>query len=73
MRAFKSLVFFLVLCLIVEILGGWLTALSVRDWYPSLIKPPFTPPFLAFWTRLDIVICAYGDCRVARVASASSL
>ncbi|MBN9376889.1 MAG: hypothetical protein BGO14_01815 [Chlamydiales bacterium 38-26] len=59
MRTFKGLVFFLVLCLSVEILGGWLTALSVRDWYPSLVKPPFTPPSWLFgpvWTLLYVLM-----------------
>lgn len=42
-------------CLAVGALGGLATASSVRDWYPTLNKPLFTPPAWLFgpvWTTL---------------------
>lgn len=36
-------------------LGGWVTAASVKDWYPTLRKPSFNPPDWLFgpvWTFL---------------------
>lgn len=36
-------------------LGGFFTSRSVADWYPTLIKPSFTPPsrvFMPVWTSL---------------------
>jgi len=37
------------------LLGAWATATSVREWYPTLAKPWFTPPNWIFgpaWTTL---------------------
>ena len=45
----------LVLCFGVAALGGISTVAGVRDWYPGLSKPPWTPPSWAFgpiWTVL---------------------
>lgn len=39
--------------------AGWATAQGVRDWYPTLIKPPFNPPSWVFgpvWTLLYILM-----------------
>jgi tryptophan-rich sensory protein len=39
--------------------AGWATAQGVRDWYPSLVKPPFNPPAWVFgpvWTTLYILM-----------------
>ena len=36
-------------------LGGFFTSRSVAEWYPTLIKPSFTPPswlFMPVWTTL---------------------
>jgi tryptophan-rich sensory protein len=45
----------LIACFSVAALGGWWTAQSVRDWYPTLIKPSWNPPSWVFgpvWTVL---------------------
>ncbi|MDP1835299.1 MAG: TspO/MBR family protein [Chlamydiales bacterium] len=49
----------LALCLIVCVGGGWVTGLvtedSVTTWYPTLVKPSWTPPNYLFpiaWTIL---------------------
>ena len=50
-----SLVGFMLLCFAVAALGGLSTAEAVQSWYPSLDKPPWTPPNWAFgpiWTFL---------------------
>ena len=43
----------LALCFTVSSLGGAVTAGPVKTWYPTLAKPAFTPPDIAFpivWT-----------------------
>lgn len=45
--------------LLVGGVAGWATTQGVRDWYPSLIKPPFNPPAWVFgpvWTILYILM-----------------
>jgi len=45
------------LCLAVELSAGWLTSFSVNTWYPTLVKPSWTPPSWIFgpvWTLLYI-------------------
>ncbi len=45
--------------LLVGGLAGWATAQGVRDWYPTLIKPPFNPPPWVFgpvWTLLYVMM-----------------
>jgi len=40
-------------------LGGWATAGSVTEWYPTLVKPPFNPPPWVFgpvWTVLYLLM-----------------
>jgi tryptophan-rich sensory protein len=47
------------LCLAVGWLGGLVTEPSVRTWYPTLVKPAWTPPDALFpivWTLLYIVM-----------------
>ncbi len=46
-------------CLLVELMGGWLTSSGVSTWYPSLAKPFWTPPNFLFgpiWTVLYILM-----------------
>jgi tryptophan-rich sensory protein len=57
-NAFRLLVS-LTVPLLVGALGGLATAQGVSDWYPSLVKPGFTPPAWVFgpvWTVLYIMI-----------------
>lgn len=45
--------------LLVGAVAGWATAQGVRDWYPTLVKPPFNPPSWVFgpvWTLLYILM-----------------
>lgn len=59
MRDGLALVGFVVLCLAVGSLGGWITAQPVVDWYPMLAKPSWTPPSWVFgpaWTVLYILM-----------------
>jgi len=47
------------LCLAVGAVGGLATASSVRDWYPTLVKPSFNPPAWVFgpvWTTLYVMM-----------------
>ena len=50
---------FLILCLGVGGVSGFVTAQSVLDWYPTLNKPFFNPPTWVFgpaWTLLFIMM-----------------
>jgi tryptophan-rich sensory protein len=45
----------IIICFIPALIGGLATSSSVTTWYPSLIKPDFTPPNWLFgpaWTVL---------------------
>ena len=49
----------MLLPLLVGGVAGWATAQGVRDWYPTLVKPPFNPPAWVFgpvWTLLYILM-----------------
>ena len=40
-------------------MGAWLTSRSVTTWYPTLVKPPWTPPDWVFgpvWTVLYVLM-----------------
>jgi tryptophan-rich sensory protein len=53
------LILFLAICLAVGALGSLPTASSVRSWYPTLRKPPGTPPSWIFgpvWTTLYVLM-----------------
>ena len=59
MRSLFVCLGFVLLCLATGGLSGWLTADSVRTWYPTLIKPSWTPPSWVFgpvWTTLYILM-----------------
>ena len=65
-----GLVLFLALCLGVGMLGGDITAASVKTWYADLTKPSFHPPDAVFgptWTVLYILM-GVAAWRVWRVA-----
>lgn len=46
-------------CLLAGLIGGLLTRSAVENWYPTLIKPSFTPPpwlFGPVWTVLYVMM-----------------
>lgn len=54
---------FLVLCLAISAIGGWVTADSVGTWYRTLQEPVFNPPdwvFAPVWTLLYLMIALAG-------------
>lgn len=58
-----SLALFIVLCFVVEIIGSVWTQETVSSWYPTLVKPSWTPPNWLFgpvWTILYIMIAISG-------------
>ncbi|MEZ5320158.1 MAG: TspO/MBR family protein [Vicinamibacterales bacterium] len=70
-----TLVWLVVLCLAVGGVGGWVTSDAVREWYPTLAKPAWTPPNWLFgpvWTALYLCIGVAGW-RVSAVAARSGV
>lgn len=58
-----SFIVFIILCFIVEVIGGFWTKQTVSTWYPTLIKPSWTPPDWIFgpvWSCLYIMIAVSG-------------
>ncbi len=58
-----SLTAFILLCFIVEIIGSFWTKEAVSIWYPTLVKPSWTPPDWVFgpvWSILYIMIAIAG-------------
>jgi len=56
---FAMLLILLAVCLGTGAIGAALTASSVRDWYPTLSKPAWTPPDWLFgpvWTALYVMM-----------------
>ena len=69
-RTIPAFLGFLLLCFLVSAIGGWVTAGSVKTWYPLLEKPPHNPPAWVFgpvWTVLYILM-ATAAWRVWRAA-----
>lgn len=61
MRDWMRLLLSLAAPLAVGFIGAAATASGVRDWYPGLAKPPFTPPPWVFgpvWTVLYLMMGA---------------
>ncbi len=59
MNRWIALALFLVAAFTVAAIGGSATAGSVREWYPTLAKPPWNPPSWVFgpaWTLLYILM-----------------
>jgi tryptophan-rich sensory protein len=55
----KPMIAFVALCLAVGWLSGLVTETRIATWYPTLVKPSWTPPNLAFpvvWTLLYIMM-----------------
>ena len=53
------LLVFVIICLLAGRLGAYITEPSLAEWYPSLVKPAWTPPNLAFpiaWTLIYLAI-----------------
>jgi tryptophan-rich sensory protein len=62
-RDLLGLAGFVLVCLAVSALGGWVTAGSVATWYPTLAKPTFNPPswvFAPVWSLLYLMIALAG-------------
>ena len=58
-----SFIAFILLCLVVEIVGSVWTRETVSTWYPTLVKPAWTPPDWLFgpvWSCLYIMIAIAG-------------
>lgn len=58
-----SLVIFILLCFLVEVVGSFWTKETVSTWYPKLTKPSWTPPNWVFgpvWSCLYIMIAISG-------------
>lgn len=50
---------FVALCFAAAAVGGWFTQLSVKSWYPVLLKPAGTPPSWVFgpvWSFLYLLM-----------------
>jgi benzodiazapine receptor len=58
-----ALVGFIGLCLLVGLSGGTITISSLHSWYPTLHRPPLTPPnwvFAPVWTVLYMMMGVAG-------------
>jgi tryptophan-rich sensory protein len=62
-RVWGWFLLFILICLTVEIIGGYWAKNSVSTWYPTLIKPSWTPPDWVFgpvWSLLYLMIALSG-------------
>ena len=78
MRQILVLVGLIVACLAVGGLGGWVTVAAVAEWYPTLVKPTWSPPSWLFgpvWTVLYIMmaVAAWLVWRAGKAKTALSL
>ena len=58
-----SFIIFIALCFFIEVLGSFWTKETVSTWYPTLIKPSWTPPDWVFgpvWSSLYAMIAISG-------------
>ncbi|MDP1608874.1 MAG: TspO/MBR family protein [Chlamydiales bacterium] len=58
-----SFIIFILLCFAIEIIGSFWTRETVSTWYPTLVKPSWTPPDWVFgpvWSCLYITIAVSG-------------
>ena len=62
----------IVVCQFAGIIGSIFTASTVSSWYPTLIKPNFSPPSLVVWPCMGFTIFSNGHifvinmCRIKR-------
>ena len=59
LRSAAALIVSMGTCLLVGVSGSLVTATSVRDWYPNIQKPWWTPPSAVFgpvWTVLYLLM-----------------
>ncbi|MFN0191743.1 MAG: TspO/MBR family protein [Aestuariivirga sp.] len=59
LASWAALAGFIAVCLGTGALGGWITADSVKTWYPTLNKPSWNPPdwvFAPVWTTLYVMM-----------------
>jgi translocator protein len=59
----KVCLIWVLVCLAIASLSGWVTSLNIHPWYESIAKPAFTPPNWLFgpvWTVLYIMIGVSG-------------
>ncbi|MBS7645771.1 tryptophan-rich sensory protein [Candidatus Bathyarchaeota archaeon] len=57
--AAMKLILSIILCQVVGVIGSIFTSSSISTWYPSLVKPAFTPPnwvFAPVWTILYLLM-----------------
>ena len=58
-KNYKPYLICITLCILVEAISSLITKHSISDWYPTIIKPSFTPPNWIFgpvWTILYIMM-----------------
>lgn len=58
-----SFVIFILLCFVIQLVGGFWTKETVLTWYPKLAKPSWTPPDWVFgpvWFCLYMMIAVSG-------------
>lgn len=71
-RVIITHIVFLVICLGIASLSGWVTEAHVQTWYPHIHKPSFNPPpwiFGPVWTVLYIMI-AFAGARIWQLRAA---
>lgn len=62
-RKWPSLIVFLAVTFVIQIIAGWWTSTSVSTWFTTLAKPAWNPPGWVFgpvWTLLYIGIAVAG-------------